>query len=1046
MASTNPDTLTVCRASAGTGKTYTLAANYVGLLFSNVSYRSILAVTFTNKATQEMKDRILLFLDNIADNTGSAADDALTAAKARMIANFNATDEELRKLARKCYNSMLEDYDNIHISTIDTFLMQLLNGLGHMLDDASAGATVELDQKQLAAEAVDRLLTRPANENDSLTKHLTDYVAEKLEAGQSWNIRDSLIKIADRMYSEAVQQMDAEGKIIFDADAIINYKKAIDWKNAECLEQLKQQYAKVQHLHFGVGLTALDDFIEEVPSYLDGSCKKELMFRGAGKRATDKIYNNPQYKDLADLNDLCAACRRVYNTCECTKALLNNLALMSALRSEMQALLVERNSVLLAQTADKLHRAMAVGDADFILEKAGIRYHHIMLDEFQDTSVLQWENFKPLIEEILANGGTVFIVGDIKQSIYRWRNGNWEIMASLNETAPLIGPYFHEMPLRRNFRSSAEVVRFNLDLFKRLTTESHNFEFAADYYDEQFDGTNLADYHTPSHTGGFVRMMLVPCGFHKPIKNRDAARERIISDMFDQIEARLNAGDAPSDMLILVRYNSDTEPIVAAFRERALSSPVLAQTQLVSCDSFNLDSSQSVMFVIHVLRWLVLQDEVSKAYLGLVYPHFDIATLETVDTKIPMSELIEELVKLIPSQAVTDLAYINAFLDEVHNYIARYGSYIPDFLTFWNDKMHSVSIAAPTAEAIRIMTIHSAKGLEAKNVFIPFCSWLLERDKDDNYLWCTARAMLTHEVEPLKYIPVSPSSKLADSDYEPEYRAEHLAQRFDNLNTLYVAFTRARENLFIYGEIAENKDKSIPDTTSSLLSRVFDGNWTDQNDTLLLSFGQQQCPNDQMVHKWYMVNEQMVHRFAFSKSPLVPAELHIGERPVSFRMSREAMDSLQFTPEAAERSAMIDLGNVCHAIMEHIETQADTEAAIADARMSGLIESDEREAEVRRLINAAWTNIQLCDWFSGKWELLREATFLTANGELRPDRVMIDRSTSTAIVLDYKFGQREKQYAYQVREYMRIMTELKFTHVEGYLWYAQEAQLQPVKL
>jgi hypothetical protein len=163
-------------------------------------------------------------------------------------------------------------------------------------------------------------------------------------------------------------------------------------------------------------------------------------------------------------------------------------------------------------------------------------------------------------------------------------------------------------------------------------------------------------------------------------------------------------------------------------------------------------------------------------------------------------------------------------------------------------------------------------------------------------------------------------------------------------------------------------------------------------------------------------------------------------------MSRESLDSLHFTAEDENRTARIDLGNVCHAIMERMETRSDKDAAVNDAKMRGLIADEKMEAEVIRLVDAAWSNLQMLDWFSGKWELLREATFLTANAELRPDRVMIDRETSTAIVLDYKFGQREARYARQVRDYMRIMAELNFRHVEGYLWYAQEALLQPVTL
>lgn len=1051
MASTRPDTLTVCHASAGTGKTYTLAANYVALLLSGESYRSILAVTFTNKATQEMKDRILLFLDNIADNTGRDADNALKAVRARMIRNKSASDDELRRLARDNYNRMLEDYDNIHISTIDTFLMQLLNGLGQMLDDASAGAEVELDIEHLISIAVDNLLTRPIDQHAAISSHLTDYVNERLEAGKDWDIRTHLIQIAKKLYDESVQQMDAADLIIFDAKAILKYKANVDWRHAACVKQLRDFYALWSGWTSAAegipGETAIDKFINEINEYLSSSGKEENMFRGltpskrkemideGGVRFKAKFKNPARAEEvhtaLVHLQELCAQCQRVYNTCKYTVALLNDMALMSALREEIRALLVEQNTVLLAQTADKLHRAMAVGDADFILEKAGIRYRHIMLDEFQDTSILQYENFKPLIQEILANGGTVFIVGDVKQSIYRWRNGDWTIMANLNENTPELGPYFHDMPLRRNFRSSSEVVRFNLELFQKLSAQGYGNDFAAQLYDEEYGQHELTDYYQSGHEGGYVQLSFVPYSAKSEIATRSEARARILSDMFDVIESRLRQGEAPSDMLILVRGHKDAETVVTFFRELTEQSEILAQTQIVSCDSFHLDASRSVQFVIQSLRRIIYKDEVAETYLRLVFPDFDIASLDTVKTATPLSELTEEIIKLLPSQLILDLSYINALLDGVHDYVLKYGSDAKAFLTYWDDKMHEQSIAAPTSNAIKIMTIHSAKGLEGKNVFIPFCSWEMEKDQPDDVLWCEAKGLLKASVQKLKYIPIPMSSALANSDYEKEYADEHLMQRLDNLNLLYVALTRARENLYVYGDLSESKI-STNATAASLLYRAF-GN---------TSFGLPETPKKVESSK----AGKMIDRFAFDSAPTQPAELHVGERPVAFQMSREAMDSLQFTAESEERNAHIDLGNVCHAIMERIETQEDRDAAINDARMRGLIADEEAEREIARLIDAAWTNIQMLDWFSGRWELLREATFLTAQGELRPDRVMIDRATSTAIVLDYKFGQREPQYAQQVRQYMRIMAELNFRHVEGYLWYAQEAQLQPVTL
>lgn len=1040
MATTRSKTLTVCRASAGTGKTYTLAATYVALLFSGESYRSILAVTFTNKATQEMKDRILLFLDNIARNTGKAADDALRAVRSHMVRNTDLSDESLRQMAGKLYSAILEDYDNMHISTIDTFLLQLLNGLGQLLDSASVGAKVELDLDRVISKAVDNLLKRALDGSDDTQKRLFRHITYKLEDGKSWDIRKALKMLAKNMYNEFVQQMDSNGEIVFDADKIERYRWALDYKETQCYKELEKQYKVWKDWEPEVkGLSTLRNFVEEVGQYLDATLKdKKNMFRGG----TADVYNylegtktgdfDNKYdkipargevvrKGLLDLYNLCQECKKAFLTQKATVGLLSDMALMADLRDEIRAVLAEENTVLLAQTAAKLQEAMKQGDADFVLEKVGIRYNHIMLDEFQDTSVLQWANFKPLLQEILANGGTVFIVGDIKQSIYRWRNGDWTIMKNLGPDTPYLGNFFTDKSLDCNFRSQKQVVEFNVDVFKRLAEMG---------YMQDVDNST----YTPSHDGGYVQIQLVPFGDKDtPIKK---AKDYICTQMFDTIAERLAKGDQPSDMLLLVRSHGDAQEIVNFYRNYATQVAALKGVSIVSCDSFELNTSTSVQFVIQSLRWLLKRDEVSKAYLEMVYPELDLDSLETVNTHTPLCELLEEIIKLLPSEQPQDLAYINCLLDYAHDFVGTHDPSVEAFLEYWETKLSEESIAAPDINAIRIMTVHTAKGLEAPNVFIPFCHWGIEKDSD--YLWCQAKGACKGDVEPLKMIPVAPNVDLGKSDYAPEYAAEHEAQYIDNVNTLYVAFTRARNNLYIYGAYKPADTNRI----STMLYNMFDGQWSDLDGSYFLSW------ESVSTVKESGGRTGLEDRFSFGEAATQTAELHVGERPIAFTLSRESMDCLRYgVAEGEETFSQIDLGNVCHGIMEHMETRKDEECAITDAQMSGLIPDDATLQQIRQLIDGAWENEKLCDWFSGKWELLREVTFLTANREMRPDRVMIDRVSSTAIVLDYKFGQHhDPKYPLQVRDYMRIMAELGYQHVEGYLWFAQDKKLQQVAL
>ena len=1006
--------MTVCKASAGTGKTYTLAAKYVALLLDGNSFRSILAVTFTNKATQEMKDRILLFLDRIARGTDKHALQIFESVRHNMHLNAKASDESLRERAAWCYRTMLEDYDNIHISTIDTFLLQLLSGLGQMLEDSAAGAAVELDLKQLLIEAVDHLLT----DSDALQARMEEFVKQRLADGQSWDIRSTLINIAQKVYTESVQQADAEGKIVFDPALIDEYRTKINWRELDCFKNLKQQIEAANPSELAYIKT-----IERLQKSFTGNVKEEDRFRGFTETQRAKLEKNGE-TDLIAIDDLAAECRHIYINYNAAGAMLKEMSLMTVLRDEVRALLVERNRMLLAQTADKLHRALASGDADFILEKAGIRYHHILLDEFQDTSVLQWCNFKPLLEDILASGGSVFIVGDIKQSIYRWRNGDWTIMAGLQPDNSPLGRFYEEMFLKRNFRSSREVIQFNLSLFRELTPNEPLHKI----YDEGYSPEKLDDYCRENAPSGYVQFYAVDC---PPKADLTSIREHILHEMFTAINTCLQNGESPREIMILTRGHAEADRVINYYRTLASEFPLVAATPIVSCDSFHLDSSHSVKMIICALRWLTMQDAVAKAYINALRPDFDWERLASLNAQIPLNDLLEEILKIVAENEITDIAYVNSLFDYAHDYVRQHGSDANAFVTYWDDILHEKAISAPDQNAMRIMTIHSSKGLEADNVFIPFCDWQMQSFYNEDILWCKApKSLQPMEREP-GLIPIPARKALAESEFAADYEKECEMQCVDNTNLLYVALTRAGKRLFVYSSV--NFSKNTASSVGAMMYQVLQPQMQDYQLGQIYTLGEFRFEQHENVAK------------SEPKDDYIEAQLHTGERTIEFRMSRESAESMQLGADP-NRQAQIDLGNLCHSIMEQAETQADIAPAIESAKMSGLIADAQQEQEVTSLINGAWQHLKLCDWFSGAWEVWREATFLTANAELRPDRVMVNNATSTAIILDYKFGKREKEHLQQVRTYMRLMAELNFKNVEGWLWYAQENQLQEVSL
>ena len=1051
-------TLTVCRASAGTGKTYSLAANYVGLLFSGVSYRSILAVTFTNKATAEMKERILVFLNSIAhDPDNQASKDALKAARQRMIGNLKATDAELRRMADECYKSMLTDYDNIHISTIDRFMLRLLRGLSQMLGTTGASAEVELDYDYLVSRAVDRLLTDP--DTGDPRDRLRYIAGEAVQSGKDWDIRRSLVSLAKEMYNEQVQVLETEGKVVFDSARILAYKKNVDWHNSARYPEFGRMQKLLKIVQPCADRAEIDkgrnyySFITRISDSLKGRAGEP--FKGLGERDAAALDGDGakfmmKMQDagrarlvcdtLREMNELCVKCRKSYIDAYLTTSLLDNMALMGDIRRVMGEILAEENRLLLAQTADILQRALKSGDADFILEKAGIRYRHIMIDEFQDTSALQWRNILPLVQDLLSQGGTTLVVGDIKQSIYRWRNGDWRIMQNLGRDKDEADPsrdtlkdYFTAMNLVRNHRSRRQVVMFNRMFFRRAAEILQaEVPSVADIYGIGLPDADEQQYYLPGNEGGHVEVHVEP-------KEKQEAQAGL-TEMFSLMESLLEAGDKASNMMILIRYNREAEDVVAAFRALdAADFKKLKECRIVSCDSFHLESSVSVMTVINSLRYLVRGDAVAKVYLENVLDSTQTAALEAQNTGMPLVELINSLVQKLLPPDLPDLAYINALLDQTRDYVGRYGSDNEMFLRFWDDCMHSMAVSAPEGDAIRIMTVHSAKGLQAKNVFLPFFHWKLHDKK--GYLWQQAGPATTDGTETAGYIPVTKNSSLLDeSVYAQAAADDRQAETVDNMNLMYVALTRAEENMYIRAVVPEKQiDAPSLDTVAGLLLSVLGGNMERTGN------GQVYSTEEEAAGK-KKKSARLKNPFSMEDAGRLDAELHVGERPVQFCQSQESL--LMEEWQGGNRLARINLGNLCHDIFARMETREDEEAAIAEARTKGLLPDKETEDRVRLLIDKAWTIPELCDWFSGKYELLREVTFLTAYGrDQRPDRVMIDRQSKKAIVLDYKFGkQHQADYDAQVRRYMALMRGVGYEQVEGWLWYAEEGQLVKVGL
>lgn len=1064
----NPsNNLYVIKASAGTGKTYTLAAHYIALLMNGQSYRSILAVTFTNKATAEMKERILTYLHAIARET-ELEDVQKFLDKVREVSHLRGLrqfeDKEYATKAESLMKDILADYDNMKITTIDSFLQLLLGGMAQALGQA-AGYAVDLDLDHNITLAIDQVLTDEVVASNQVRHAVVNSLNERLNQEEKWDLRPQLIKMARKMYDEQVQK--ERDHIVFPstehpeyAQRLADYKAHLDWRDlaADAIASLQSE---LQNLS---GLTNKDivygsDFIsmlQRMRDSLDETLKDDdKIFTGLNPRGQANLErltdpDNSSFRGIGDAYAIqqslvnllaqAAICRKAYLYCKLCREHINDLMLVGYVIERIRQNLKENNTILLVETACTLAKALQGEDASFILMKAGIRYRHIMLDEFQDTSTLQWQNFRLLVAELISQqGGSALIVGDVKQSIYRWRNGDYRIMDGL-EQDPTIGSHYHELTLTRNFRSLPNITRFVNTTFYRLAAET---SLQQHLYKEVLEAYTIDSPATDKD--GFIGLWRHKTENARDHEANEQARNQLLQHMYQHIEEMLRLGYEPKDILILVRYSSDGKRVLRYFADHILGSeayPLLTQAaRIESVDSYLLEASIGVNVVISALRWYHLHDQVAKAYLQQNTGIDPDELLTRLQANTPLYDLVEQIIAHCLCQEGSycgqDIAHINCLKDKLRTYIGQYGSDIQSFINYWDDTMHLDKIPVAEGNAIRLMTIHSAKGLEAKNVFLPFCNWPMnDDDRRGNQTWCSVEGLTTQDGN-YALLPISLRKQAIEAGFQNEYSTELASQRIDNLNLLYVALTRPEHNLFVY--VYDDGRESV----GTLLFNAYARELTEDThiqacDSYLMG---KLCRHEALTRKLTMSKP-----FSFANASPIQASYSCQHADISFRQSRQTRDMLLTNHDACEEITHIEYGNLCHAIMEKIRTKDDLEHVLEDFRQHGAIPDHKAKDKIHTLISKLLNHPIASEWFDGQWHILREETVLipTTDGivERRMDRMMW--LGNRAIILDYKFGIFKDEYPQQVRDYMQVARLMGFTDIQGYLWMAFQNRLIPI--
>lgn len=1069
--------LVVYKASAGSGKTFTLATEYIKLLVVNpLDYRAILAVTFTNKATEEMKMRILSQLYGIWKQLPDS-DNYSTKVQQDTGLPMNV----IRERAGEALHLLLHNYNNFRVQTIDAFFQSVLRNLAHELE-LTANLRVGLSGDQVEEMAVDQLIDN-LKHTDLILQWLLRYIMDSFQEDKSWSNNDE-------KKTSFIREIKHFGKTIF-RDYYKEHRRELNEKMTE--EGFFEQYTKTlrqlrdeaKERMLTIAATYFDTLEQEnltIADIKNGSRGVSSFFQKLKNGQFDpsvlnitvlKAMEAPEnwYKKdhpcaeeihiLADqvlmpMLHYAAEERekqwRLYQSATLTLGHLNNLRLLSSIEQKVKDINDEANVFLLGNTQHLLHALIQENDAPFIFEKIGAQLHHVMIDEFQDTSTIQWKNFKVLMQECMSHVGSEnLIVGDVKQSVYRWRSGDWRLLNNMEQQ------FSQEMmeikSLQTNYRSERNIILFNNAFFTIAAQQEHDAIGEQNPTGAQQLRNAYADVcqQIPERreSQGYVDIRLLPVTNY---------RERTLEQLRDIIENLLAQGISQNKMAILVRTNDIITLIADYFAEQ------MPEVTIVSDEAFRLDASVSVRLLVDALRLLTHpSDALTKANIIKSY-HRDVLGEQALDTTLllksinaddllpeayiqhfdellmlPLYELLEKLYQIFElHQLEGQSAYLCAFYDYLLQFTIDNSTGIDAFIENWEQELHKKTIQSDELHGIRILTIHKSKGLEYDHVLLPFCDWQLEWGET---IWCEPQE------SPFDELPVAPidygEKKMMGTIYEEDYLNEHLQLTVDNLNLLYVAFTRACKSLSVIGKRKAKQSRSsliehvLPEL--ALDGMVLNGMEDEQAD-ITFSFGTLSTEDEQQ--------QKISDNVFLQTSSQLPVEMGVFGNKTDFRQSNKSREFVETDEEETTQQTYIKTGSILHHVFSHIRTIDDVEGALQQLEQEGVLYDEEMTVEkVSSLLRKRLEDPRVREWFSDQWILYNECTILykDADGricERRPDRVMTDGQR--IIVVDFKFGHPRQEYQEQVREYMQLLSDMGHTQVEGYLWYVYSNKIERV--